>query len=327
MVTSLVEMKNPDFVPLAIVALLMVAAAPLSGGEQATEEEARPPTHGAVDHSQRFEGYAFADVDGNPLPFQSDEEIAEFLLSADVESMEKIPVGVSSPKKLILAGRGIRANAVFKYIDREEKNVRDRTAGKSQFHLVWRDWFGYDIAAYQVDRLLELDRVPPIVRRKVKRHEGSVQIWLQGTITEHERRKRGIEPPDIARFNQQKEIMHVFDNLVANRDSNLGNSLIDGNWRLWLIDCSRCFGTSKELLYPKSTSHCERRLWQKLQELTEEEAHARLAPYLTKTEINALLARRDKLVEHFQALIDEWGEPMIIFDDRPPSETAPWAAE
>ena len=43
--------------------------------------------------------------------------------------------------------------------------------------------------------------------------------------------KGGIEPPEIARFNQQRTTLRVFDNLVANRDSNLGNTLIDGNWR------------------------------------------------------------------------------------------------
>ena len=327
MITSLIEMKNSIVMPLAIVALLLAHAAATQGVEPTTQEAEPSAAQQATAEKPRFDGYLFLDADGQPLPFQSDEEIEEFLRTADVASTTKIPVGVTDPRKVLLSGQAVRANAIFKDIDREEKNVRDKTGGKAKYYLVWRDWFGYDIAAYQVDRLLGLHRVAPVVERKIKRRDGSVQIWLEGTITEHERRENDFEPPDVARFNQQKETMHVFDNLVANRDSNLGNSLIDGNWRVWFIDCSRCFGNSEDLLLPQVITHCERKLWQNLQELDPEETRARLKPYLAKKEIDALLARRDKLVAHIQELIDEWGEEMIIFDDRPPTETAPWASD
>jgi hypothetical protein len=323
-VTSLIEMKTQTGKTLAVVVLLVARSAFSWGNEGVNQEAAQEPPQQATTDTARFDGYVFLDADGKLLPFQSDDEIEEFLRTADVASMKKIPIGVTGPRKVLLTGQGVRANAVFKDIDREEKNVRDKTAGKAKFYLEWRDWFGYDIAAYQVDRLLGLDRVAPIVRRKVKRQDGSVQIWLEGTITEHERRERDLKPPDIARYNQQREIMHIFDNLVANRDSNLGNSLIDRNWRIWLIDCSRCFGVSEDLLYPHSISHCERGLWQALKEMDPEATHARLADYLTKSEINALLARRDALVLLLQGLIDQWGEQMIIFEHRPASETAPW---
>ena len=38
-----------------------------------------------------------------------------------------------------------------------------------------------------------------------------------------------------------------------------------------------------------------------------------------------VLVRRDKIVVHVQGLIDEWGEALILFDQRPPTDTAPWA--
>ncbi len=324
---SLTEMRNIKnlFVAAAVLASVIIPAISTDAQEAVEKTGARGET--AQPAPGRFDGYVFLDADGRPLPFQSDEEIEEFLSTATVVSMKKIPVGVSDPRKMLLAGQSVRLHAVFKDIDLKERNRRDTTAGKSKMYLMWRDWYGYDIAAYHVDRLLGNDRVPPIIGRRIKRMEGSVQIWLEGAITEHERREQGFDPPNIARFNQQKQIMHVFDNLVGNRDSNLGNALIDRNWHLWFIDCSRCFGTSEKLLYPQAITHCERRLWKMLRDLDETEVTRRLAPYLSKVEIRALMVRRDKLVEHIQAIIDEWGEGAILFDIGPATEIAPWGSD
>jgi hypothetical protein len=311
-----------------VAAVFLAATGPaISTGAQDPPENTGANRQGVQAASSRFDGYLFLDANGHPLPFQSDEEIEKFLRTAAVVSRKRIPVGVSDPWKLLMDGSGIRLHAAFKHIDQEKRNIRDTTMGKGKFYLKWRDWYGYDIAAYHVDRMLGIDRVPPIIERAIKHTEGSVQIWLEGAITENERREKAFDPPDIARFYQQKEILHVFDNLVGNRDSNLGNALIDRNWRLWFIDCSRCFGTSEKLLYPEAITHCERRLWNVLRNLDESNVTEQLAPYLPKAEIRAMMVRRDKIVEHIHALIDEWGEAHILFDLSPPTEIAPWASD
>jgi len=305
---------------LAAACATMVGISPAFAGE-----EGGTPS-GSKD--ERYEGYLFADVEGHPLPFQSDGEIEEQLRTADVISVSKIPVGVSRPKKVLLTADSHHFNAVFKYIDETKKNVRDPTAtGRGKLYLEWRDSFVYDVAAYQVDRLMGLDRVPPIVLRTIKGNRGSLQIWVEGTIPENVRREEAIDPPEIARFNQQHSTMNIFDNLVANRDSNLGNTLIDGNWRLWFIDCSRCFGSSTDLLYPDAVTHCDRQVWRALKELDRVAAEKALGPYLSGSEIDALFSRRDKLADLLQARIDEWGEELVLYDQRPPTETAPWNEE
>jgi hypothetical protein len=277
---------------------------------------------------ERFEGYLFLDADGRPLPFQSDDEIEEHLRTAKVVSVSKIPVGVSRPKRVLLEGDAHRFNAAFKYIDETKQMVRDPTAtGRARLYLQWRDSYVYDVAVYRVDRLLGLDRVPPVVLRKIKGSDGSLQIWLEGTITENDRREGAFKPPEIARFNQQRSTMRLIDNLVANRDSNLGNTLIDGNWRLWYIDCSRCFGTSQDLLYPEMVTHCDRRVWRDLKEMDRTSADEALSAFLTSAEIDALFVRRDKLVDLLQARIDEWGDELVLFDQRPPTKIAPWVGE
>lgn len=323
--------RNTDFMYWKRV-LLTAACAMISGTSLVSAgEESRAPSQADVadtknvSNGERFEGYLFRDVDGQPLPFQSDEEIEENLRTAVVVSKSKIPVGVTQPKKILLAADSHRFNAVFKFLDETKKNVRDPTAtGNAKLYLEWRDSYIYDIAAYQVDRLMGLNRVPPIVRRKIKGLDGSLQIWVEGTITEKSRREKNFLPPEIARFNQQRSTMNLFDNLVANRDNNLGNTLIDGNWRLWFIDCTRCFGRSPDLLYPESVTHCDREVWRALKELDRSAAKEALGPYLAGVEINALFSRLDKLVDLLQARIDEWGEELVLFDQRPPTETAPW---
>ncbi len=308
---------------LAAGLLVMGAVAGVApAAAKAPESVSSPPSAG-----ERFEGYLWLDVDGRPLPFQSDEEIEEFLRTATVESIGKLPVGVTGPKKVVLARDGVRVHAVFKDIERSEKGVTKKIAGNRYRFRDWRDSHTYDVAAFHLDRLLELNRVPPATPRKIKTKDGSVKIWVEGSITEKERRDRGCSPPDSIRWNQQQQIMHIFDNLVANRDSNLGNSLIDDNWRVWFIDCGRCFGETTELFYPTAVTHCERGLWQALQELDEERLEERLGAYLTAHERRALLARRDELVQRIQDRIDELGEIRVIYDLRPSGERAPCAGD
>ena len=48
---------------------------------------------------------------------------------------------------------------------------------------------------------------------------------------------------------------------------------------------------------------------------------------LGPAEIDALFKRRDQLVEILQERIDQWGEDIVLFDQRPPTETAPWVGD
>jgi len=277
--------------------------------------------------AQRFEGYVYLDTEEQPLPIQSDAEIEAFLIEAEIIETSSGLIGVTAPRKLRLKGDGFEACAVFKYADIKRRKVTETINGRKHFSLDWRDSYRYDIAAYELDRLLGLDRVPPTVPRAIKQDSGAVSIWLAKTVNAADlTRKIKVDPPDQERWIQQRLIMQIFSNLVANRDCNLGNILIDSNWRLWFIDCSRCFGATKKIYYPlEKISQCERGLWQGLKSLKEEEIQESLAPHLEQPEIKALMARRDKMVQHFQKLIDERGEVAVLYDVDPPSEKAPWA--
>jgi hypothetical protein len=54
-------------------------------------------------------------------------------------------------------------------------------------------------------------------------------------------------------------------------------------------------------------------LFEKLKILDANELAAKTTPYLTKTEVKAVMARRDKIVMYFQKLISEKGEGEVLY--------------
>jgi hypothetical protein len=131
-------------------------------------------------------------------------------------------------------------------------------------------------------------------------------------------RELNLTPPERGRWNQQLQILALFDNLVGNADRNQGNVLIDRGWNIWFIDHTRCFTAAKKPLQPELVTHCERRLWQGLKGLDEDTLRQRLEPYLLPHEMKALIARWRAMVSHIEKLIARSSEGLVLFDLPPP---------
>ncbi len=281
------------------LALLILVEAPLVETRTASAGEPTPPSD-----------YLWLDIYGKPLPFQDQDTIREAMRSARVVSQEPVGRGVAGSVKLVLEYDSNRFHAVFRAIDRTEK-VRSST----RMRRTYRDSHIFEVAAYEVDQMLGIHRVPPAVRRTVDGRDGSVQIWLEATAAEDELlREDRLDPPDVRSWRRQKQVMRVFDTLVANTDRNQGNILIDRNWRLWFIDHTRTFGESTRLLYVDRITACDRQQWMALGKIDEATLRQRLHPYLTTKQIARLLLRRLKLIDHIQKLIDKNGEDAVLFD-------------
>ena len=59
--------------------------------------------------------------------------------------------------------------------------------------LYFQDSYLNNKAAYELSRVMGIDNVPPVVIRRVGDKEGSVQLWIESTYDETERRRRGAE--------------------------------------------------------------------------------------------------------------------------------------
>jgi hypothetical protein len=254
--------------------------------------------------------HVWMDSAGAPLPFQTHREITEYLRSAEVVGRSPIGQGVTGAERVLLERGGVRVRAAFRTVD---ETYRGPFQNLPMSVRRVRDEAVFECAAYELSEALGLGRVPPTVWRKIGKTAGSLQIWLEQARTETEILEKSLEPPDLVRWNRQKERMYVFDAMLANLDRNQGNILVDREWTLWLIDHTRAFTQVDELLEPKKITRCSRDLWLALRDLDVASLQPRLEPLLTKAEIGALFKRRIELVRHIEALIAAKGEAAVLF--------------
>jgi len=244
-------------------------------------------------------------------PALSKEQIKQFLLTAEVVRVKPASKGTSNSSRLTLSDGKLTHDAHFEEIDEHKSFVRFETGG-TETNFV--DSYKYNIAAYQLAELVGLDDLLPVyVERKWKGKVGSLGWWLPVMMDDQERYLRNIQPPNQDEWNRQIYKVLVFNQLVYDTDANLTNILIGNDWKIWRIDFTRAFRPQTDLQAPKNLVRCDRQLLTKLKALDGNELVAKTKGFLTKPEADAVMARRDKIVAHFQELITEKGEDAVLY--------------
>ncbi len=244
-------------------------------------------------------------------PNLTKEQIKQFLLTAKVVQSHQSKKGVTNTSRLTLSDGTITHDASFQPID-EHKPQMKLSSGAIEINFV--DSYKYNIAAYELAELVGMDDIVPVyVERKWEGHVGSLSWWLPVKMDEVERYTKKITPPDADAWNNQMYKIRVFDQLVSDADPNLTNVLIGENWQIWRIDFSRSFRLNKEPKEPKDLVRCDRQLLEKLKALDENTLREKTSRYLTKDEVKAVMARRDKIVARFQKLVAEKGENQVLY--------------
>jgi hypothetical protein len=244
-------------------------------------------------------------------PNLTDDQKIQFLLNAKVIGNKQTGKGITHPYKLTLTDGTVTHDASFQPVD-ERKPKMEFADGHTEYNFV--DSYHYNIAAYQLARMLGMnDMVPPYVERKWNGMTGSLSWWIPWKWDEVSRHQQNVHPPDLDAWAKQMYKVRVFDELIYDTDPNLTNVLITEDWKIWRIDFTRAFRHYNSLLDAKDLVMCDRQLLQKLKELTFDDVYQKTRPHLSKGEVKAVLARRDKIVGTFQKLAAEKGEGAVYY--------------
>jgi len=239
------------------------------------------------------------------------QAIENFLLKARIGGTRSAGGGVTDSRRATLTDGTITHDAQIQTVDVSKARF---DAGKAS-EVNFRDSYLYNIAAYRLSRLLGMNNVPVSVDRRVDGKPAAVTWWVNDVaMTEKERVAKGTMGPQPLRTSAQLQMMQVFDELIQNKDRNPGNIVWGSDWKMWLIDHTRAFRTGRTLTNPDDLKRCDRVFLAHLRQLTPAALTQATRKVLTSLEREALLARRDLLVKHYDERIALAGESNVLFD-------------
>lgn len=243
-----------------------------------------------------------------------DATVEQCLTSGQVKKKRERLDGVTRPMKLELVCDGETRFAVFKTLDAFRLGLTRLQNGSWEMNFA--DSYRFERAAYLLDRELGLNMVPVAVIREIRRTRGALIEWIPDAAHENDP-VRILTPSDVAALASQKTAMYLFDALIYNIDRNVKNWLVDpDSRRLFLIDHSRSFRTSSQIpeSFPGKRVWLTRELQGNLAALSRERLTELLAGLIEPGQIDALLSRRDQLLEIIDAASEELGENVVFRD-------------
>lgn len=240
-------------------------------------------------------------------------EMRTFLLTARITGEQTTTRGITAPKRLTLTDGVMTRDAGFQSVN-DVIPPSARNNPLDRFETNFNDAYRYNLAAFGLAEHLGIgDMMPVHVEREYDGRKGSLSWWADVQFDEEGRRKKNAQPPNPTGWNHQMYRMRVFTALVRDTDRNLGNILHTPDWRVQMIDFTRAFRLNTGLVNEKDLLIVDRALFKKIESLTVASVQAATGTYLTKGEVEALMARRDALVAHYRTVIAQRGEAAVFY--------------
>jgi hypothetical protein len=228
-----------------------------------------------------------------PAPM-SDSDIEQFLLKADVVRTRTTGKGITNSLRATMTNGAVTHDAQIQTIDESKREFRSDQGTEFNF----RDSWAFNVAAYKIDRLLGLKLVPVSVERRWRTNVGAFTWWVDDVMMEEgDRLKKKLQSPDPQGWNEEMQLVRLFDQLIYNIDRNVGNLVITNDWTIWAIDHTRAFRTMEKLKTPGNVARCDREIFVKLKALDRDTLRREVGKYLQAWEIDSLLKRRDAIVK------------------------------
>jgi len=242
-------------------------------------------------------------------PGVAQAEMEEFLLDANVDETQTLSRGVTGAMLANLS-RGDQAHqAQIQTVDIFKPTMK--IGGQTIRNF--RDSYRYNIAAYELDKMLGTNLVPATVARPYKGKKAAFTVWVAPVMmTEATRMANNAMPPDAESWNFQINRIRVFTQLIYDTDPNLGNLLITSQWRLWKVDLTRSFRQFKQLMDESKLLTIDQDFYDALKTLTLDSCKETLGDQLSGPEIKGLLARRDLIIEIFDVAAAAKGRDAVI---------------
>ena len=246
----------------------------------------------------------------NPADW-SDEQKEEFLLNADIGVMREIGTGITIPRRAEMDDGVTQHDAHVQTVD----EFQARFEGERGVELNFTDSYKYNIAGYRLDRLLGLNMVPVSVERTVARERAAVTWWVDDDLMMLlEFYEDELQAPSILAWANQLMLTRLFNELVYNVDANAGNFVLDGDFRIHMVDFTRAFRINNDLRTPEDIANIRipRHVFYGLRRLDFETLDAVMESFLTDTQIRALLERRDLIVQNLEEQMARRGEAGVL---------------
>jgi hypothetical protein len=232
------------------------------------------------------------------LSGMSDAELEDFMRTAPVVDIQDIGTGITKPKRVTQERNGMRNDAVFKYED-THPGLQDRSTYISR-RFNEADRYVYDVAAYKLDRILDLQMVPTSVLATVDGDDGALSDGVENAVNERDRLEQNLPFGGYCDQWEQYRLRFIYDILIYNEDRNLTNILwTKDDYMLRFIDHTLEFRSTEKRprQYRKMTLELSDLLRARLEGLNEAVLQRELGDYLHPRQIEAILARRDLILK------------------------------
>lgn len=238
-----------------------------------------------------------------PPPASPRAALERFLLRAEVATVDKAPqLGRMNAWLITLSDGTTRRRALFKSIHRNRPAVMP-------------DSYAYELAAYELDKMLGLELVPVTVERSIEGRTGSLQVFLEGAESEKSRLRKNLAPPDPKAYQDRLDEILVLEHLVCAPRQDLGDVIFQTDtWLPWRVDFSEAFPPSSELLPQCVLERCSRRVLTALtSKWHDNQVRERLKNFLGAAELEALIQRRLLILDAVRRLIEDKGEAAVLY--------------